>query len=509
MNKAKLSQSTVVLMAVIFSSKLIGIFRDIVLANCFGTTNISDAYLIASTVPTLLFYFIGHSLSTSFIPVYNKVRIQSGEKEGLQFANNLLNAALILSMLIVVVLLVFTRPVVKVFAAGFDHDTTEIAVRLIRISCCSVFFMTTVNICSGYLQANRSFLIPAAISVPRNFVLILSVVIGARMGIVWLGIGLLLSYVVEFLFLLPAMLRKGYIYRPYLNCRDENLEQTVHLVTPILIGMCVSQVNKIIDRSMASTIIEGGISALSYASVINNSVQEIMVTGIITILFTNCSELVAKKQIPQLKKKVSNVLKAILFFTIPASVGVVVLAEPIVKLFLCRGVFDERSIEMTASCLRCYTMGLTFLAIRETLVKVFYTFQDTKRTTTVSIISICLNICLNFLLGRTIGIQGLAAATTISAAFGCTLLFVFLRKKIGDFGVADICRTMAVSLIGSLLMGMAVRAAWTYSLNRFTEFFSLVLCILAGAVVYFALQLLVCFLSAVFAGKYKKQKAQI
>lgn len=485
---ARLKQNSISLMAIIIIAKVVGMLRDIVLANYFGTTNISDAYLIASSVPTLLFYFIGHSLSTAYIPMYNKVKVGCGEGKAQNFSNNLLTISLFISTAIVLLLLLFPNAVVKIFAAGFDKDTAAIAVRLIRISAPSIYLMCMVNICGGYLQANKSFLAPAAISLPRNAAIVVSVVLAASLGTDWLGWGLLLSYLLEFLFLIPFVFRTGYRYKPVLDFKDAYIHETLYVVTPILIGVCVGQVNKIIDRSMASTIIEGGISALTYAVIINNAVQEILVTGIITILFASCSELVAKQEHTRVKEKLSETINSMIFLIVPACVGVTVLAEPIVELVLCRGEFDQNSLKLTAGALRCYTVGLMFLAIRDTLVKVFYAYKDTKTTTKASITAIALNIALNVILGKLIGINGLALATSISAIINCGIIFVQLRKKIGDFGTTRMIQVFVKSGAGSILMGIVTGRVYAILNQIISGLQALLITVGISCALYFALQ---------------------
>ena len=485
MNWKKIKQSSYMLMMVIIISKLIGMLRDIVLAKYYGTSNISDAYLIASSVPVLLFYFIGHSLSTAYIPMYNKVKYEKGEESAIKYSNNLLNVSLIISTIIFFVLIFSPNIVIKIFANGFDFNTSNIASKLIRISSISIYFMTIIHICGGYLQANNSFLAPAAISLPRNMIIIASIILSASFGIDILGLGLLLAYVLEFIFLLPFTVKEGYKYKWRLDFHDENLKETLYIVMPILLGTCVSQINKIIDKSIASTVIVGGVSALSYASIINNAIQEVLVTGIITILFSNCAQLVAQNKHKLVSEKLSSTIKVIIFFLIPASVGVIIFAEQIVRLILCRGNFDVNSIKITTGALRSYTIGLLFLAIRDTLVKVFYAYKETKITTVTSMIAILINIILNIILSKFMGINGLALATSISAMFHCITLYIILHKKIGDFGHKSNINTLIKCCISSIIMGVIAICIYNKFKLLFGNLGSFIISILISVIVYF------------------------
>jgi len=465
-------------------SKLVGMLRDVVLANYFGTSNISDAYLIASSVPTLLFYFIGHSIATAYMPMYNRVKHERGEKHGLAYTNSIINISLVISTLFVLLILIWPEAFISLFASGFDGETSKITAELMRMSVASIYLMCLISVLGGYLNAHKSFIIPASISLPRNAILISSIVIASLFGFQWLGWGLLISYMAELLLLLPFAIKKGYRYTPGLKFNDTSIKETWYIVLPILVGMFVGQINKIIDRSLASVICDGGVSALTYASVINNAVQEVLVTGIITVLFSHCAEWVAKGEHYKVKTKLSSVLNVLIMLLLPATAGVLLLSEPIVVLLLGRGEFNASSIAMTSGTLSCYTLGLTFLAVRDTLVKVFYAYKKTKITTTVSIISILINIILNFILYHYIGLNGLALATSLSAVFNSVTLYVFLRKYVGDFGLRDTLITILKSLLACCIMAIAVYFAKNSTVNL-SGLVSLLVCIFAGASTYF------------------------
>lgn len=490
MSLKKIKQNTVIVMAVIIVSKLIGMLRDVVLANYYGTSNISDAYLIAASIPTALFYFVAHSMSTAFLPVYNKVVVRSGEKEALKYMNNLLCVALVICAILVTLLLIFPHIVVKLFAAGFDAETTTLAVRMIRICASGLFFMAIINIWSGYLHAKNNFVLPAAISLPRNAAIISSIVISASFGVDFLAIGMLVAYIFELLFLLPSVFKNGYRPRLYINLKSQEMKETMSMVVPVLIGATVGQVNKIIDRSLASTIVVGGISGLSYAAIINSAVQEILVTGIITILFANCSKLVAQEKHDEVKKKLSKTINIMQALLIPASAGVIILAEPIVKLILMRGSFDENSLVLTTGSLRCYTVGLLFLAMRDTMVKVFYAYKDTKITTITSICAILINIILNLILSKFMGVSGLALATSISAIVNCIALYALLSRKIGVFGIKGMFINITKVIFSTSMMAVLVYFAYHVWLVRINELLRLFVCSAIGVVVYFCIAIL-------------------
>lgn len=480
-----IKKSTVSLIAVILLAKIVGLLRDVLLAKYYGTSAISDAYLMAVSVPTLIFYFIGHSLSTAYLPMFNQIRQKSGDQKALDYSNNLTCIAFLIVTVLVAVLLIFTEPIMQLFAPGFDGSTMALTVKYVRISAASLYFMTLVSIWTGYLQAHKNFIIPGSVSLARNAVLITSIVLSAKFGVMVLGFGLLLAYVAECLLLLPFAWRASYRPKLMLRFRDDEVRETLYLVLPIILGLCVSQVNKIVDRALASTILSGGVSVLSYASVINTAVQEILVTGVITILFASCSELVAQGRHKEVKKKLSSTIDMLLLLLLPAAIGIVLLAEDIVTGILRRGNFDAESVRLTAGALRFYSCGIVFLAIRDTLIKLFYAYKDTKTTTITSVFAIVLNIGLNFLLAHFLGTNGLALATSIAAAAQCVALYFLLRRKIGGFGTKGSCVVVLKSLL--CCAGMAAFLIAGRRLGIFASLpvlVSLILNVLIGAAIY-------------------------
>ena len=203
----QICRSSTVLMILAVVVKVFGMLREVVLAGCFGTSYISDAYLIAASVPVLLFAFIGQALSTVFLPMYNKEKVNNGKEAADRYANNLLCISMLLATVLVIALVMFPGFFVKVFAIGFEQQASALAQKFIRSSAASLYFMVIISVWSGYLQTHENYVIPAAIAFPRNIIIIISVIAAASIDISLLGYGMLAAYVGEFLFLLPAIMR--------------------------------------------------------------------------------------------------------------------------------------------------------------------------------------------------------------------------------------------------------------------------------------------------------------
>ncbi|NSW91997.1 MAG: murein biosynthesis integral membrane protein MurJ [Firmicutes bacterium] len=472
-------------------SKILGFTREITLSYFYGASGISDAYLISLTIPTVIFAFVGTGIATSYIPIYSSIVKERGIEAADRFSNNLISFLFLVCTFIVLIGLIFTGPIVKLFASGFEGDTLKLAVSFTRISIFGVFFMGTAYIFKSYLQIQKNFTVPALIGFPFNIIIIASIVLSSRFNKVILSVGIIAAIASQLIFLLPFAYKKGYRYSFVLDKRDKHLMRMIYLSLPVILGTSVNQINTLVDRTLASRIAVGGISALNYANRLNGFVQGIFVLSIATVMYPMISKMAAENNMAGLKKTLSEAITSINLLVIPATVGAMIFAEPVVKLLFGRGAFDADAVSMTSYALFFYSIGMIGFGLREVLSRAFYSLQDTKTPMVNAAIAVVMNIILNIVLSRFLGLGGLALATSISAIFCTVLLFIGLRKKIGPFGMKSITISFVKILCASLIMGVFARTVYGILITRMNFNLSLVLTIGAGAAIYFAI---ICFM---------------
>lgn len=482
-----MKKTAIALMIITIVSKLIGFIREITLSYFYGASGISDAYLIALTIPGVIFAFIGTGIATTYIPLYSNIVQEKGEPRANHFTNNIINFVLILCTLVVLLSLVFTVPLVKAFAVGFSGETLKLAVFFTRITLFGIYFSGIIYVFSGYLQIKNNYIIPALIGFPSNFIIIISIALSSHANLLVLAIGSVIATASQLLLLIPFVHKKGYRYRLVLDRHDEYLKKLLYLSLPIIISVSVNQINVLVDRTLASQIVEGGISALNYANRLNGFVQGLFVISIVTVMYPLISKMAVEKNISGLKKVLSESISGINLLVIPATVGAMIFAEPIVRLLFGRGAFDEQAIVLTSVGLFFYALGMVGFGLREVLSRAFYSLQDTKTPMLNAAIAVVLNIILNLILSRFLGLGGLALATSISALFCTFLLFISLRKKIGHFGLKDISLSLMKIMFASLVMGLLARWSYGALLAQLSANLSLIVAIAIGAGVYFVL----------------------
>jgi putative peptidoglycan lipid II flippase len=482
-----MKKTALILMVITVLSKMFGFARDITLSYFYGASDISDAYLISLTIPTVIFGFIGAGLSTGYIPLYSKIERELGEKEGNRYTNNLVNVLILLCTIIVVLGILFANQLVKAFASGFAGETFELAVQFTRISLLGVYFTGLTYVFSGFLQIKENYIIPALIGFPFNFLAILAIFFSSKGNILVLSIGSVMATASQFFLTVPFAYKKGYRYKFILNIKDEHIKNMACMAIPVIVGVSVNQINTLVDRTLTSQIAVGGISALNYANRLNGFIQGIFVMSIATVIYPMISKMAAENNMNGLKKSVSEAISFINLLVLPATVGAMIFAEPIVKLLFGRGAFDTQAISMTSYALFFYSIGMIGFGLREVLSRAFYAIQDTKIPMINAAIAMVMNIILNIILSKFLGIGGLALATSISAIFCTVLLFISLRKKIGPFGMKNITISFIKVLCASLVMGVIAKVSYNTFLNSINANLSLILSIGIGAVTYFVI----------------------
>ena len=479
---SKVAKAAVGLMIATIIAKLLGFARELVLASSYGASMYSDAYLTAMNIPIVLFAIIGTTLSTVLIPMYFEVNRDLGENKALNFTNNIFNVVVVICMLLAITGFIYTEQLVKVFAMGFEGETLKVAIDFTRITIISIVFTGLSYVMTAYLQIKNNFIIPGLASVPKNIIIIASIILSVKYNpyiMIW---GTLIGLAWEFLFQLPFAIKNGYKYQPYINIKDKYIKKMSWLIGPVLIGVAVNQINTMVDRTLASTLVEGSISALNYANKLNGFVMAMFITSVAAVIYPMLSKLSSEDDTEKFTSSVVQSINSVILLVIPISVGAIVLATPIVKLLFQRGEFDARATSMTSIALIMYSIGMVAFGLRDILGKVFYALQDTKIPMINGAMAMVMNIVLNIILVKYLRLAGLALATSISAIICIFLLFESLKKKIGYFGQDKIIKTTIKSIISAFVMGIVTYFTYNILSNLLGTVFVKEAISLAGSV---------------------------
>lgn len=455
-NKPSVStkKAALTIMIVTIVSKIFGFARDLTLSYFYGASDISDAYLISIAIPGSIFSFIASGLSAGYVPMYTRISKEQGVESADRFTSNLVNVLFVICTLIVLAVLIFGGPIVRVFASGFKGETYNLAVTLTRMTVVSVYFAGLVSVFSGYLQIKGNFAVPASVGFPMNFCVIISILMSSYFANPKiLGIGYIIAVASQFILFMPFLQRKGYRHTAIFDLKDEHIINLATIMLPLIIGSSINQINVFIDRTMASRLAVGGISALNYADKVNSFPLGLFVLPITTALYPAISRMAAEEDMPRFKKSIAEAVTSINLFTLPSMVGAMAFATPIVSLLFGRGAFDQSAIHMTSQALFFYSIGMVGYGLRLLATRAFHSLQDTVTPMINGALGAGLNIILNIVLSRYMGLSGLALSTALTALFTTGLLFLSLRKKIGPFGMKQALISFLKTLVASVIMG--------------------------------------------------------
>lgn len=483
------------LMIIIFSlgSKFLGLIREILIAAKFGSGIEVDTFVIALSVANLVGGVITATINTTFIPIITEVEIIEGKDGKIDHTNNMINLTFLISMLLTIFALIGAPILVKLLASGFKGEQFDLAVRLTRMGLPALLFSGIIGIMTGYLQSEDRFKSTALIGFPINFIYITFLLFLSRQfGIEGFMVVSVITMLSQLLLLTLDAKYSGFKYRFALDLKDKYLKRILSLSMPVLLGVVIGDLNTIVDKTLASTLVEGSISALNYSLRLNSLISGVFITAITTVIFPLISKEANNNNIDGVKAIMSTSFNLILLITLPATVGIIVLATPIVQIVFQRGSFDSVATTMTSSALVFYSFFLVANSLRLLITRVYYSLQDTKTPMINGIISVVLNIVLNLILVKYMGHAGLALATSISTTIATILLLYGLKNKIGSLGTKGYIITFFKTGIASMIMG-AIAYFTYYELYKFLgvsklyNLISLVVAVGFGVIVYIIL----------------------
>ena len=458
--KTGVARAAGILMVAMIISRVLGYLRDVVIYAEFGQNRITDAYNAAFSIPDFLYMLlVGGALSSAFIPVFASYISTDREDEAWEVASIVLNLVMTLMLLGIVVGMVFTPQLIKILVPGFSPDYSALTVKLTRIMFIQALFMGLSGLSMGVLNAYKHFLMPAIGSVLYNLIIVVLGWILAvlfNLGIMGFSIGVVVGAVANFAVQVPKLLQLGLRYRFSFNLRHPGVKKIFVLMAPVLIGLSVTHLNLFVNQNLASTLPPGIVAALRTGQRIMQLPIGIFAVAIAVAVFPTLTEYSAKNQMQEFKKTMSLGIRSVIFLTLPAAVGLIVLRVPIVRLLFEQGEFTHQATLATAHALLFYSIGLIGYSAQQVLNRTFYSIQDTITPVIVGVMTIVINLVFNFALIGPMGHGGLALAYSIAGIFNMVALLYFLRRKIGSINGSLLILSFFRSLLAALLMGVAV-----------------------------------------------------
>ncbi len=477
---------------VIILSKLFGLVRDMITAGYFGTGVDNDAYASAYTLfylPVLLF---NSCITATVVPLFVEEREKYSLQHSNRFASNALNLFMLSSLIVAALMFAFAEPIVKLIFR-FDAEGIALTVKLTRIMMLGLVFNVASIVLSSLLNAMEKFMAAQLTGFPLSVAVILSTVLfSGRLGIEAVAWGVCAASVLQALILIPFLVG-WFDYHPVIDPADKRIHRLLKLAGPAVLSMGVSEINHLIDRSLASGLAAGSISAMNYGYKLITFLLGILMVPLTTVMFSKMSKMAAENDRSALLESLRRGILLISMATLPIVAVAMVMSQDVVKLVYMRGNFGMDSVRLTGGVLLFYLVGVLSFGFRDYMNRTFHAIQDTKTPFRVSCLVVALNVVLNLILRKFMGANGLALATSISSYCGLAVLFFLLRKRMGHLGFRHIANEYLRIIIAAaacagvcLLMNHVLPEAMT----TLSVFVRLVIATAASFVAYFAACLL-------------------
>ncbi len=474
----------------IFLAKVLGLVRNIVFANFYGTGFEATAFFTASRIPLqLLDMTLGAAISSTFIPIFNEYLQKDGKKRAIQFANNFLNVIMVVSLILTVLGIIFAPQIVSIIAPDLEVQTLNLTIQLIKILFPIMIFTAVAYVLVGFLQSMDEFRIPSIISAVANGILILYLaVFNNKFGVKGVAIAMLIAWATQIIVQIPAVIKKGFKYKFSIDFKDEGLKKILKLAPPILISTWVQPINNIVNIRLASGLQDGqAVSALEYSYNLYLIIVGVFSYTLSNIIFPELSKLTADNNKNMIIEVLNKSIKISLFLIIPMSVGIGVLSNDIIRLIYERGEFTATSTYLTGGALTYYAIGMIGYGIMEILNKAFYAMQDSKTPMKVSAVAIVMNIILSICLVKVNDYLGLPLAASITSVITAVIMVYAINKDMNGIVNKKTVVEFLKTIVSALIMGIVVYLIEKINLKY--QIVTLALSVVTGVITYLAMML--------------------
>jgi len=463
-----------VMFAILFG-QLAGLVRGVLVARAFGASPELDAFFAANRVSETLFLLVaGGALGSAFIPTFTGLLARDDQDSAWHLASSLAKAVTLTLSLLAALVALFAPQVVRfALAPGLSSDPALFAltVSLLRIQLVSAILFGLGGLIVGILNAHQIFLVPALTSALYQIGIIFgAVVLAPFMGIYGLAWGVVLGAVLYLAVQIPSLLKliahsSTSVFSTFqfsLGLNDANVRQVLWLMGPRLVGVAVVQMNFWVNTWLASQMAFGSVSGLYYGFSLMLMAQAVIAQSVAIAAMPTFSAQHALGKQDEMRFSLASSLRGVILLALPASVGLMVLREPIVSLLYQRGEFNERSVQIVAWALLWYAAGMLGHSIMEVLTRAFYAQHYTKTPVLIWTVAMLLNIVFSVAFSRmfeTIGWMphgGLALANSLATALEATALFLMMRKRLNGIEGGHIWRGAFPSLVAAIGMGLAI-----------------------------------------------------
>lgn len=478
-NSARLTASAATVSVAVFISRILGLIREQVFAFMFGAGYAYDAFVVAFRIPNLLRdLFAEGALSAAFVTVFSDYDANRGREQTWQLASQVLCFITIIVSLITLLAILFAGEIVSLLAGGYGsvEGKIELTTTLTRIMMPFLLFISLAAVVMGILNTKGRFFVPALAS---SFFNLGSIVGGTTLALILprygheaimgMAFGTLLGGILQLAVQLPSLRATGFRFKLRLVPVDPGLRRVLLLMVPAVIGLSATQINILINTQFAASCAEGSVSWLQYAFRLVQLPIGMFGVAISIASLPLLAKQASQNKIDELRQTFVSALTMVMALCLPASIGLIILAEPIIAVIFEHGAFTSADTRATAMALSLYAVGLFGYAANKVVVPVFYAIKAPRFPVIASFIAIAVNLTIVLMTIDRLQHLALALSVSITMTLNSLLLVTILYLKIGGFSVRYLV-TSGIKIAGAVaLMGGGVVLAKEVALETLSQ----------------------------------------
>ncbi len=463
-------------------SRVFGLFRDVTIADKFGTSGAYDAFLIAFFLPVFLRQLLAEgALSTAFIPVYTQSLV--GDEQADRFASNVLSLLIVLFPIIVAVGVILAPFYLPLMASGFDPEKLRLAISLSRLVFPFIALVSLAAVFMGILNANHRFFAASLAPIWFN----LGMITGALIFSAWfsiqpiygLALGALVGGAGQLAFQIPSLRKTGFRFRFTLWPLHPGVRKMMRLMLPAVFALAVTQINLLVDNRFASYLGDGGISSLQYAMRLFQLPLGVFAVSIASALLPRFSASLARGQEERFSSYLADGVAASAFVLLPAMAGLYAIGPTLIRFLFEHGSFSAAAAVRTGHALSFYLVGVLPYGLVYIFTRAFYSLGRTRVPLLASACAVAANIVCDITLVTPLREGGLALATSIAGVVNAAILALFLRMHFPP--LRRLAPRWALIALGT---GIVCAVSWEARRLARGEWASVFLPIFAGITVY-------------------------
>ena len=509
MRNVKRSFAMLTIIAIV--CKVIGFFREVLLANYFGTGIVVDTFVMAESLPGI---FLGwaSAFAIAFTPIYLNIKAKKGVKEANTYFNTINSLVFSLSTLLVIIGILFARQIIDISAPGFGKREKELTYVFYIISTISYIYYAFIPLFTNYLNCSGEFVKGSIPTLLLSSTQVIFVWVAFRTNnSTFLAIGV--SAALLFQLILLIVFSKNGNYQPKIEFKiTDEIKSTLIMIGPLFITSVITQINVLVDKVFASILANGSISALSYGMTLTVFIYSLITTAYYSMIYPMLSESIANENENRTTEITRLSIKFLMIVMFPITLFGILLSSWGTTIIYMRGNFNTNSVQMTSIAFSCYLVGIFGMGLRETVNSLYRSYNKAWIPLFLGICVIVTNVVFNSLLVRPLGYAGLAIATSISNLIIVPVEFYLIKNKLKDFNVRSTISTACKIIIVTCISGLAIYicsymlATYFISANLIMKIFLFAFVLFTGYLIFFVLllQMKVLKISDIYLLKHKQ-----